>query len=230
MKDVHPAWMQYPYIVTEDTKVDSTLFVPANKGNEAMRYLSFIIDNYDSLPDIIAFRHGHQKAWHQIFDSAAEVNNLNLTTVRLRRYQNFLCEARMWGCDQQILLADKQREENGSNGVAYHPLSPRSQPEVDAAIYNHWDSWFGGPMPENLAGACCAQFVVVKEAVWRWPKSKYIGWRKWLLETSMESWAAGMVFERTWHVIFGMPPVQCESDDHCYCNVYTGPLTRDCPR
>ena len=229
MEHVPSDWVPYLYIVDEDTNPNNTLSVPINKGNEAMRYLSFIIDNYDSLPDIIAFRHGHENAWHQSFDSAAEVNNLNLTTVRSRGYLNFNCEERS-GCEQHILLADMQRVENASIGVTNRSsLSPRSEPPVDAAIYENWDAWFGVPMPEDLTSACCAQFVVMKEAVWHQPRQKYIGFRQWLLNSDLDDWRSGMVFEKLWHVIFGMPPVQCEAVDRCYCNVYTGPLSRDCP-
>ena len=106
MNDVEPDWIKYPYILDENDKPNNTLTVPANNGNEAMRYLTFIIDNYDSLPDFIAFRHGPGSAWHQRFDSAIEVNNLNLTTVRLRGYQNTNCVG-VWGCDEHIYLAEK---------------------------------------------------------------------------------------------------------------------------
>ncbi|CAD6577455.1 MAG: hypothetical protein ASARMPRED_008287 [Alectoria sarmentosa] len=156
MDKVHSDWDQYTYLVSEDTNPNDTLHVPANVGNEAMRYLSFLIDRYDSLPDIIAFRHGHENSWHQTFDSAAEVNNLNLTTIRLRRYQNFQCGD---SCSQHIYLAETQRNEKRKK-----LLSTRSDPPVDAAIYEHWNSWFGVPMPEDVAAACCAQFVVTKAA------------------------------------------------------------------
>ncbi|CAD6585711.1 MAG: hypothetical protein ASARMPREDX12_002099 [Alectoria sarmentosa] len=149
MDKVHSDWDQYTYLVSEDTSPNDTLHVPANVGNEAMRYLSFLIDRYDSLPDIIAFRHGHENSWHQTFDSAAEVNNLNLTTIRLRRYQNFQCGD---SCSQHIYLAETQRNEERKK-----LLSTRSDPPVDAAIYEHWNSWFGVPMPEDVAAACCAQ-------------------------------------------------------------------------
>lgn len=229
MEDVQPDWIQYPYIVTEDTNPNSTLSVPANNGNEAMRYLSFIIDNYDSLPDIIAFRHGHNTTWHQRFDSAAEINNLNLTTVRSRGYQNFNCEVRNYGCDQHIYLADKQRAENTNVNEANKLLSDRSEPEVDEAIYKLWDPWFGIPLPEDVTAACCAQFVVTKTAVYTRTKQKYIEFRQWLLATSMESHQSGMVLERLWHVIFGMPPVSCEPNEQCYCSTYTSPLIESCP-
>ena len=228
MEQVPEDWVQYLYLIDEDTNPNHTLSVPANKGNEAMRYLSFIIDNYDSLPDIMAFRHGHENAWHQSFDSAAEVNNLNLTTVRSRGYQNFNCEARS-GCDEGILLADMQRAENASIGVTSRSLSRRSDPPVNAAIYEYWDEWFGVPMPEELTSACCAQFIVAKEAVWHQSKQKYIEFRQWLMTSDLPDRHSGMVFEKIWHVIFGMPPAHCEAVDQCYCNVYTGPLTRDCP-
>lgn len=35
---------------------------PANKGNEAMAYLSFIIDYYPRLPASMVFLHGHRRA------------------------------------------------------------------------------------------------------------------------------------------------------------------------
>ena len=229
MEDVRSDWTQYLYIVTEDVNSNGTLSVPADRGNEAMRYLSFIIDNYDSLPDIIAFRHGHNGSWHQAFDSAAEINNLNLTTVRSRGYQNFNCETSRWGCEQHIYLADKQEAEKAGNGETDGPLPGRSEPAVDAGIYEVWDSWFGIPMPQDVTSACCAQFVVMKAAVHGRPREKYIELRQWLINTTLADYDSGRVFERLWHVVFGMPPVDCESEDDCYCNVYTGPLTRTCP-
>ena len=218
MDDVQEDWIQYPYLVTEDTNPNSTLSVPANNGNEAMRYFSFIIDNYDSLPDIIAFRHGHNTTWHQRFDS-----------VRSRSYHDFNCQRTNFGCDQHIYLADKQRAGNSSNDEPDKLLSTRSEPPVDEAIYENWDAWFGVPLPEDLAAACCAQFVVTKQAVYQRTKEKYIKFREWLLSTDLGDWHSGMVFERLWHVIFGMAPVICGSDEQCYCDVYTSPLSGTCP-
>ena len=228
MKDVEPDWIQYPYILSENDNPNSTLTVPANTGNEAMRYLTFIIDNYDSLPDFIAFRHGHGSAWHQRFDSATEINNLNLTTVRSRGYQNFNCQG-IWGCDEHIFLAEKQRTENANNSQFSRLLSARSAPEVNAAIYENWDTWFGVPMPEDVTAPCCAQFAVTKEAVYRRTKEKYVEWRQWLLTTSLNGFHSGMVLERLWHVIFGMPDVLCQEDEQCWCSTYIDSLTPACP-
>lgn len=43
-----------------------TTVIP-NKGREASSYLRYIIDNYDSLPEYVAFVHGHERAWHHKF-------------------------------------------------------------------------------------------------------------------------------------------------------------------
>ena len=36
--------------------------VPVNKGNEAMAYLTYLIEYYDTLPDIVVFIHDHAQA------------------------------------------------------------------------------------------------------------------------------------------------------------------------
>ena len=38
--------------------------LPANKGQEAMAYLTYIIQNYDNLPESMAFIHSHESSWH----------------------------------------------------------------------------------------------------------------------------------------------------------------------
>ena len=60
--------------------VDATFTIP-NKGYEATAYLKYIIERYDSLPDFIAFIHGHEYADHQQGDRSMinmiETANIN---------------------------------------------------------------------------------------------------------------------------------------------------------
>ncbi|CAK0800502.1 unnamed protein product, partial [Prorocentrum cordatum] len=35
-----------------------------NFGDEALAYLTHIVDNYDRLPEAVVFLHGHESAWH----------------------------------------------------------------------------------------------------------------------------------------------------------------------
>jgi hypothetical protein len=47
--------------------IDYTWCIP-NVGCEVSAYLKYIIERYDSLPDFVAFIHGHETAWHQLGD------------------------------------------------------------------------------------------------------------------------------------------------------------------
>src|SRR6201999_319906 len=53
-------------IYTVDSAVPdpSSGSLPANKGHEGMAYLTYIIDHYDSLPDVVLFFHPHKITWH----------------------------------------------------------------------------------------------------------------------------------------------------------------------
>ncbi|KAI5279279.1 hypothetical protein KEM54_004235, partial [Ascosphaera aggregata] len=57
LPDLHTA-----IYVADDDK--SPLHPPANKGHEAMVYLTYLIDNYYNLSDINIFMHSHRYAWH----------------------------------------------------------------------------------------------------------------------------------------------------------------------
>lgn len=71
------------------------LHPPRNKGHEAMVYLTYIIDHYDSLADVSIFMHAHQFAWHndELLDrDAAQMIRL-LSPERVTRlgYMNLRC-------------------------------------------------------------------------------------------------------------------------------------------
>ena len=55
------SWSQLIYVVND---LQAPLQVPQNKGREWSAYLSYIIDNYDNLPDISVFLHGNRYQWH----------------------------------------------------------------------------------------------------------------------------------------------------------------------
>ena len=55
---------EIPHVVYQIDNPDETKGAQhatvADKGNEAMAYLQFIIDYYDNLPQSIVFMHGHR--------------------------------------------------------------------------------------------------------------------------------------------------------------------------
>ena len=184
-----------------------------------MRYLSFIIEYYDNLPDIIAFRHGHKTAWHQSENSADEVNQLNLTTIRKRGYQNFRCTLHDGSKDHDCPADQKDHlQHNGK------PYWESVEPVFSQTLTNLWNDWFGGEKPEYLMSACCAQFVVTRDAVLRRSRDEYVKFRQYLIDTELDDYHSGRILERSWHVVFGKPPVWCENEEECKCQIYTGSL------
>lgn len=56
-----PDWQVNRYVVNSE----STQFqVPKNKGREAMVYLTYMIESYNNLPDIVVFMHSQRYQWH----------------------------------------------------------------------------------------------------------------------------------------------------------------------
>ncbi|EXJ92094.1 hypothetical protein A1O3_00644 [Capronia epimyces CBS 606.96] len=73
------------------------LRVPANRGHEAMAYLTFLIDNYAHIPAAGAvFVHGSRWAWHNDmpdYDNAAALQALNVSAaLEPVGYHNLRCD------------------------------------------------------------------------------------------------------------------------------------------
>ena len=62
-------------------------------------------------------------------------------------------------------------------------------------------------VPQKIAAPCCAQFFVSREAILARPLETWVGLRKWLIETPLDSRSSGRVLEYTWHLWFGMEDV-----------------------
>jgi len=71
-----------------------------------------------------------------------------------------------------------------------------------------WRALFGNDhVPTVIATPCCAQFAVSREQVLKRSKEEYERFLKWLLDTPLDDFTSGRVFEYLWHVIFGKEPV-----------------------
>lgn len=56
-----PDWGHRIYVADDKWEEDG---VPKHKGREAMVYLTYIIDNYYTLPNLMVFLHGRRWQWH----------------------------------------------------------------------------------------------------------------------------------------------------------------------
>ena len=202
-------WQQAIYSMDDHKQI---LHPPVNKGREAMAYLTFIIDHYSSLPEIIVFLHPHRsgypEAWHtdaEDYDNVNSIRSLRLNYVREHGYANMRC-IHIPGCPDEI-----------------HPFRNDPERKYELAFADAYTYMFGGnrsTVPETVAAACCAQFATSRSQIQVRPKSEYERYRKWLMDTELSSEDSGRVLEYMWHMIFGKDPVWCPELTQCWCQQF----------
>ncbi|KAK2742749.1 hypothetical protein FQN55_007690 [Onygenales sp. PD_40] len=193
-------WHANIYVV-DDPRAELT--VPMNKGREAMVYLTYIIDNYDKLPDIMVFIHGKRYQWHNddpVYDSVPILTSLRLPHVYSVGYAPLRC-AWVPGCPDEI-----------------HPLNPSltsltinpseevpDRLKAEAAYASAFQEIFPNARVPSVVGApCSSQFAVTRERVRMRGRAEYERVRRWLVETELEDRVAGRVLEYLWHSKFDL--------------------------
>ncbi|EDN06166.1 hypothetical protein I7I51_06548 [Histoplasma capsulatum] len=185
------------------------LHSPLNKGHEAMVYLTYLIDHYDNLPDIMIFMHSHRIGWHNehalAMDAVAHINRLSSERVTREGYMNLRCN---WdpGCPAWLhpgkTEADTGKPEEANLATAWRALFP------------------GIEVPEVLAQACCAQFAISRARARAIPRARYVFYRDWILRTELSDSISGRVWEYLWQVLFAGQTVFCPAKHVCYCDGY----------
>lgn len=188
------------------------LHPPRNVGREAMAYLTFLIDHYHNLPEIIVFLHPHLQGWPEAWHTDADgysnvlsVRSLRLDYVRANGYANMRC--------------------NGDPGCPAELQPFRGDPNrtSEIAFAQAFTLFFGGnvsSVPEEVGTACCAQFAISRHQALTRSQSDYIRYRRWLLDTEWNSDVSGRVMEYMWHIIFGKDPVWCPNIEICWCEQF----------
>ncbi|KAF7593443.1 hypothetical protein BBP40_011449 [Aspergillus hancockii] len=208
-----PDWHKSIYVV-DDKKAELT--VKQNKGRESMVYLTYIIDNYNNLPESMLFIHSKRFQWHNddpYYDGVPMLRHFQLPYLRKQGYVNLRC-AWVLGCPVEI-----------------HPLTDTHRDAVHAGEYfktGFMELFPGVEVPEQVGVSCCAQFGVTRSKVHERPKSDYERFRKWLIETPLQDDLSGRIMEYSWHMIFGKDPVFCPTAEECYCKVF-GLCSLTCP-
>ncbi|MCJ1333437.1 hypothetical protein MMC10_010136 [Thelotrema lepadinum] len=198
MSKIGDGWEPYAYNV-DNTDPTAPLQIPKNKGHEAMVYLSFIIDRYDSLPNYTIFVQGHEKAWHQEDDLMPLIRNLRLPALDAAGYVPLRCD---WypSCPAEIKPITH-------DAVVWGPGVHRQ--DAEDGIVEVWPRFFPGvELPETIAGHCCAQFAVTAGRIRSGERETYVKMREWLLETALLDDVSGRVLEKLWAFIFTEEAVQ----------------------
>ncbi|KAI1389615.1 uncharacterized protein F4822DRAFT_398964 [Hypoxylon trugodes] len=181
----------------------------AKKGREALIYLTYMHDFYDDLPDITFFTHADESPWHMESELNSSVtfamSHLDLAQVQQRQYFNLRVS---WenACPNWINTT-KTELDTGKLEEIY--------------MWEAFSENFGtDDVPEILAGPCCSQFAVTKEAIRRRPKSQYRTSMNWLVETHWDDYITGRIWEHFWSWLFRGEAVDCAIEWKTYCSMY----------
>jgi hypothetical protein len=174
---------------------DPTCTLNENRGREASSYLKYIIENYDNLPDKMAFIHGHEHAVHQkypggLLQAIKEAKTNEFEFISLNNWIHMKKEA---GPDPKIPVHQNAQE------FGEHP-------KVYEEMRNNWETVFkpilGIEIPDYFRFPSSAQFIVSKHAIMRRPKEVYQKLFDFMMEPGADDWARGVAMEFTWHMLF----------------------------
>lgn len=142
-----------------------------------------------------------------MYDGVPVLQHLRLEYVQKRGFLALRCSWTM-GCPSEL-----------------HPLNPtgasddRSQNEAAwAGVFQHL--FPGEEVPEVVGAHCSSQFAISGDRIRARPKSFYEKVRTWLLETELDDQISGRIIEYMWHIIFGMPAVDCQHAGECFCQAF----------
>ncbi|KAH7329465.1 hypothetical protein B0I35DRAFT_456822 [Stachybotrys elegans] len=202
-------WNKNIYVVDDP---HAELTVPVNKGREAMVFLTYIIDRYDSLPGNVIFHHAERFQWHNDnpdYDALPLLQRFRIDALKEEGYINLRC---VWvlGCPAEIKpKLDQSPPVEGEPVHAKHVYKAAYEelfPDLD--------------VPDVIGVTCCSQFAVRRETIRRRPREDYVRYRDWLMTTKLGDDLSGRVLEYSWHVVFGKESVHCPNAGDCYCRTY----------
>jgi hypothetical protein len=206
MDEKLPGQEKHVYIA-DDPK--APLHPPKNKGHEVMIYLTWIIDNYDKLPDVAIFMHAHQLTWHNDDllgnDAALLISRLSRQRVWREGFVNMRCS---WypGCPDWM-----------------HPGETESNDfkQEEVLLAKSWSEIFPlDEVPSVLAQPCCAQFALSRERIQAKPYAQYVWYRDWLFNTKLPDYLSGRIWEYVWQFVFTGQNIYCPKEHICFCDQF----------
>lgn len=151
----------------------------SNYGADAHLYLSYIIENYENLPDNILFLQHHRNDWSQDFDAPKIVDMIRWD------YNDFFNVGSRGHYNRLFIQGD------------YGHGSPKDW------LRNSWHIFEGKfDFPEEIFYYAGGQFKVSRSSILQHTKEFYQRLDSWLKSTDYPYWISARVFEYTWHLIF----------------------------
>ena len=202
------SWLKksrFPVVLIDKEGADPTCFeaqhIIPNKGLDAAAYFTYIIENYDNLPDHVAFIHGHETSWHHRHDRPLleVIESANIQKYEYIPLNNFI---RIYGfCDE--------------------PKNVDSSPGMK--LKSFWNFLNLPPLPDmtKFVIPICSQFIVSRRRILNIPKEL---WKELLrIVVTAEGDDAKIwpnFFEFIYHIIFS-ESIELTTHDDWFSFPYT---------
>jgi len=187
------------YAIYDKANPSSIRSVPVNKGAEGSAYLLFVLQHFHDMPEWSFFVHGAEVAWHHegtLGERLRHVWQLAHDTSRL--YLDINHYKQIGGLDKARgpLLGEEEVDERRRVTPSRLQEWRRQylEPLVDFRSANA--DWVRG-------SACCAQFLVHRRQILRYPLRFYRRLYSWSIDASRDDYVEGRFLEYAWHVIWG---------------------------
>lgn len=206
----------------------ATYTVPRNKGREANVFLTYLIDHYDTLPEISVFLHGKRYQWHNedpLYDGIPVLKQLRLPYVQQEGFATLRCSWE-YGCPAELRpnasLSVSEVDAILASPKEWFSGGVDDRGKTEAVYARSYAELFGSaaPLPSVVAVHCGAQFAATAATIRRRSREDYIHFRQWLWETDLGDDLSGRIMEYVWHIIFGKESVLCPDAGKCFCEKF----------
>lgn len=230
--DEDVTWLQhlprdFDAIVYQSQDSTKPHFVP-NLGNEAAKYLSYIVEHYDTLPESVAFVQAGRQDWHDPLPKDESLPKWSWGAAESHGGIAYLPTSAPCLIEDSVQLpaaaiASPQYGEVLDEGecIMLHEHMPKQMQTVKEV----WDEVFSselGPLPQRWLAHCCAQFEVTRAAIQKHRREFYVNLLDWIERHDQELLAsdysnsmkrnhdperrdAGHVMEVLWVLLFTSP-------------------------
>jgi hypothetical protein len=171
-------------------------------------YHTYFSSFYTSLPDISILIHSHEAPWHAdtpLFSSMLfTLSHLDLGHVKERGYANLRVS---WkdACPDWINTTKTPEE---------------SWKQEEPFMAQAFEENFGTEVPEIMAGPCCSQFAVSKEAILAHPREQYERHIRWLIDSPWSDYIVGRTWEHMFPFLFAGKAIDCPVEWKAFCRMY----------
>jgi hypothetical protein len=190
---------KFPVVLIDKEGADPSPFVPQhvvpNLGKECTAYLKYIIENYDNLPEAVAFIHGHEESPHQRHDRPLleVIEGANWAKYGFVPINN-------------TFFGDSFKDEMVSRGAQKSIFTARYFTRLYTFFSRLCIPFKGEVLPDEGSPWMYefgGQFVVSRERIRANPKMLYEGWYYILTHNLDFTDEFVFILEKSWHVTFG---------------------------